>query len=105
MSYNYVINLTFYAGSTDKEDTDRRTIVVASDKPVCKKAWERSFQIVNERLSDDKDGDSVYAREGLNIDTLIAHFAKEGFAKEVVDSECLEYPVIINGIYDIIQWQ
>jgi len=100
MSYNYVINLTFYMGRSD-----RRTIVVTSDKPVCKKAWERSFQIVNEKLSNYRDGDSVYAREGLNIDTLIAHFAKEGFAKEVVDSECLNYPVTINGIYDIIQVQ
>ena len=76
---NYLLNVTFYAGSDDKEDTDRGLYILSVNKNIEEEEMENIFESVNELLNifdDDLEegeerGFPISYDDGINIDTLM----------------------------------
>lgn len=108
--YYYVVALTFFAGSNDEEDTDRRIYVLKSPKPYTKSELSELISKANEKCQDDEaDGDSThysYEQNGVNIDTLMNEVVLLSNANMVeFDENSFFNGLTINGIYQIEQWQ
>ena len=84
--YNYIADITFHAGSDSDEDTDRKAYIISTQKPYTSDELAAVLKNINNALLDD-DEDSPftnhcpvsYAKDGINIDTLItaaAYFMK-----------------------------
>lgn len=73
----YIINLTFFAGSNDAEDTDRGIYILESSKELEKEQISAIFREANKRcnngLYEERDDDFNFPsyEEGINIDTLV----------------------------------
>lgn len=75
----YLLNVTFYAGSNDEEDTDRGLYLLSVDKNLNAEEIEDIFETVNEFLNvfDDEleEGEKrdfpISYDDGINIDTLM----------------------------------
>lgn len=129
----YLINLTFYAGSDDKEDTDRGMYLIETDKTMSEDDIKIAISNVNmlcnidytdydsneeivemyreegqstiaDLVEQNPDFEFCYAEDGLNIDTLTG--ALEQFLS------CKIEPIANNtkditadAVYTIEQWQ
>ena len=66
----YLLNVTFFVGSTDIEDTDRWLYIAEVDREVSYEEMTDIFEQANENLQNE-DNEICYDKDGLNIDTLI----------------------------------
>ena len=115
---NYVVGLTFFAGSNAPSDIDRKTLMATItsmedfDEDKAKDAVKKKFRRANMLLSpysdEEKDRDiGISYDDGLNADTLI-----EGM-KVISDEETDDLTIEltekvsgnISGAFDIEQWQ
>ena len=110
----YLLNVTFYAGSDDPEDTDRDMFLLSVDKEYSEKEMKKTFKNANKMLRwsdyDDDDDESEefpisYEEEGININTLMegVRILTKGKVEEVY-SNCGKIENIDN-CYVIEQWQ
>ena len=104
----YLLNVTFYAGSDDKEDIDKGLFLLFVDKETTEIEVKEIFRVVNSLLDyfDVKERDSPISYEqGINIHTLmegISIYTKDKV--EEVKENC-GYIQEINNYYVIEQWQ
>ena len=110
----YLINLTFYAGSNDPEDTDNGCFILVTDEPMSNTDIKKQFKLVDsilyDRFVDDEptapNADKVTGsyEDGINIDTLVNAFEEyTGFSIQMVHPGI--FPTMIDGYYEIVQWQ
>ena len=105
--YLYLLNVTFYAGSDEPEDTDKALFLLSVDEEISEIEMENIFKEVNELLDTYNENSNfpISYEQGLNIDTLI-----EG-VEIYTKGNCLafysNYGVLdgINNYYEIEQWQ
>lgn len=104
----YLLNVTFYAGSDDPEDTDRDMFVLNVDREISESEMIDIFETVNELLEDyDEEYDFPISYEdgGININTLMEGIELYTKGKiEEVYSNCKKIKNIDN-CYVIEQWQ
>lgn len=107
---NYLLYVTFHAGSCDEEDTDTGLYVLSSEKEMDKVDILIMFKEVN-KLLDPYDHENtdfpISYEDGLNIDTLmegIGIYTEGNIRKIKKDSEnnAIGY---IDSFYEIEQWQ
>lgn len=110
----YLLNVTFYAGSTYEEDTDRGLFLLeVEDKEFSKSELIQVFEEVN-RLLNDYDCDEIDAKGtnfpisygmGLNIYTLLNGI--EIYTEGKVTDVCDEHGKItdIDNYYEIKIWE
>lgn len=103
----YLLNVTFYAGSNDPEDTDRELFVLSVEEEIAESEMRNIFEKVNSLL-DTFNEDAIFPisyEQGLNINTLIegVEIYTKGKAIEL-NSNCERLDVIDN-YYVIEQWQ
>ena len=109
----YLLNVTFYAGSSIEEDTDRGLFVLCVDKEFSAREMMDILQKVNELLND-YDEDEIDARGanfpisygmGLNIYTLMD--GVEIYTKGEVRELCHNQGGVggVDNYYVIEQWQ
>lgn len=114
--YNYIINLTFYAGSNDPEDTDNELVLFSSDKPYTKNEMVEIIRKANRLLNwfedddDEEDNEdneqlSLSYNDGLNINTLIEGVRELTGAEIVNITDMTGQNVTIADAYVIEQWQ
>ena len=104
---NYLLNVTFYAGSDDEEDTDRSLFLLSVNKEITENKMKDIFKEVNGLLDTfDEDTDfPISYEQGLNIYTLM-----EGI-KLYINGKIVEvnsnYGKLdgIDNYYMIEQWQ
>ena len=104
---NYLLYVTFYAGSDDEEDTDRDLFLLTVDKEIEESEMKYIFKEVNSLLdtfNEDTDFPISYD-QGLNINTLMEGIGihTKGKVTEVY-SNCGDIEKIDN-CYVIEQWQ
>ena len=104
----YLLNVTFYAGSNDAEDTDRCLFLLCIDKEITEKEMKEIFITVNKLLDcydDDEENDfPISYEQGININTLMEGVGiyLKGEIKEVYNNiGCLEK---VDNYYVIEQW-
>ena len=104
----YLLNVAFYAGSDDPEDTDRDLFILNVDKEISEKEMTHIFGVVNSLLDPYRDDDEeceLSYNDGLNINTLMegVELYTKGKVEEVY-SNCGAITDIDN-YYVIEQWQ
>jgi len=104
----YLLNVTFYAGSNDIEDTDRDLFLLCIDKEISEKEMTEIFRTVNKLLDyfDDEEKDfPISYEQGLNINTLMEGIGiyTKGEVKEVYSN--FGHLQEIDNYYVIEQWQ
>ena len=109
---NYLLYVTFFAGSDDLEDIDNGMYILSIDKEISKEEMKGLFRQVN-RLLD------TYAQEngevefpisyelGLNIHTLMdgLKILTKGEVKEIKSDCGKELLTNLTNYYEIEQWQ
>jgi hypothetical protein len=109
----YLLNVTFYAGSNDEEDTDRDLFILCVDKEITETEMENIFEKVNELLNDydvfevDAKGENfpISYGQGININTLmegVGIYTKGKVIKVYGDCGQIEK---VDNCYAIEQWQ
>ena len=109
--YNYLLNVTFFAGSDDLMDTDRGVYLLMLDKKVSFEEMKNIFCKVNHLLSPYLDEDEYEKKDfpysyeaGLNIYTLM-----EGVCYytngQIIEFDNLRGELHIDDCYSILQWQ
>lgn len=88
--FHYLVDLTFYAGSDDPEDTDHEMYIFQMPKAFTEEAMQKAFEKAVKRLNGD---------EGYNIETLVFYFCK------ITKGQILDNVHLIDAIYNIEQWQ
>ena len=106
---NYLLNVTFYAGSNDEEDTDRGLYVLSIDKNIEEEEMENIFETVNELLNifdddleeDEERGFPISYDDGININTLMRgiEIYTNGKIKKARRN------INVDDCYTIEQWQ
>lgn len=106
----YLLNVTFYAGSDDIEDTDTGLYILEINNLVFKTEMERIFDKVNSLCNislneeDAKDINFATYKDGANIDTLMN--GVEAYTKgKIIKMESNCGSLCIDNYYDIEQWQ
>lgn len=106
----YLLNVTFYAGSDDEEDTDRNLFILCVDKKVSEQEMIGTFREVNRLLDtfDQEIGEAEFPisyEQGLNINTLMEGIGiyTKGKVTEVYGN-CGNIENVDN-YYVIEQWQ
>ena len=113
----YLLNVTFYAGSDDPEDTDRGMFVLNVDKEITESEMEEIFETVNEILNIDFADDlseeygeeylgyPCYYETGINIHTLMEgiELYTKGQVKELKTGR--KKIKDMDAYYIIEQWQ
>ena len=99
---NYIVNLTFYAGSNDEEDTDRGIYMIESKNPISKQELKDIIITANARCNDwyDVETDFPSYNSGININTLV-----DGITELIKDYATIAPLSDSAIIYDIEQWQ
>ena len=102
----YLINLTYYAGSDDKKDTDRGLYILTSKEKLTEEAIKKIFSEVNAKLdtySENAEEMPLTYEAGNNIDTLV-----DGIRiytgldiEEVTENK----PIQVDGFFQLEQWQ
>ena len=68
----YLICMTFYAGSDEPEDVDRKNYILGTRKKYSQKKMEQAVRKVNRLLDPYEENDFPLSYdEGLNVDTLM----------------------------------
>ena len=106
----YLLNVTFYAGSDDKEDTDKDLFLLCVDKEITETEMKNIFKEVNRLLDPfhQEVGESEFSisyEQGLNINTLmegIRLYTKGTVIKVYSNSGTIEK---VDNYYVIEQWQ
>lgn len=105
----YLVNLTFFAGSNDIEDTDKETYLfeIKTDKDISGTAFADIFNKVNDMLNDEDNMLGISYLKGVNIDTLIIgmEIYFEGDAKITRVTNDFVKIDNIDNVYYIEQWQ
>lgn len=100
---SYILNLTFYAGSNDEEDTDRGIYMIESKNPISEQELTDIIDTANSRCNcfdDEKEENFPSYEVGLNINTLV-----EGIAEIIKDYATIK-PLSERAIvYNIEQCQ
>lgn len=107
---NYLLSITFYAGSDDAEDIDRGLYLMRTDKEYSFDEMKNLFKTVNALLCPyrediDENPFELSYDEGINIYTLtdgIKLFAKCDMIKI---PNCCNEVGCIDAYYEIEQWQ
>jgi hypothetical protein len=101
----YLLDVTFYAGSDDPEDTDKGLYILSVKKDIEEAEMKEMFKTVNKLLDVYDEEDTAFPisyEEGINIDTLMSgiEFYLKGKVKKV------KKPNITADNYFVIeQWQ
>lgn len=106
----YLLNVTFYAGSNDEEDTDRDLFLLCVDKEITEIEIKNVFKEVNRLLDpfDQEIGEvefSISYDQGLNINTLmegVGLYTKGTVIEVYSNSGSIEK---VDNYYVIEQWQ
>ncbi len=110
---NYILDLTFCAGSDEDKDVDHKIVVIKTHEPVDEQKMRNVIAKVNklsdpflegEDLDDAKKLPLNYY-DGLNIDTLLENLAAYTGWEIIGYKEAFKNPVTINALYQIEQWQ
>lgn len=119
--FNYLLCVTFFAGSDDAEDTDKDMFLLSVDKEYSEKEMKDIFFEVNkilnidfaddlneefgEEMGEEYFGYPCYYEEGINIHTLMegVKLHTKGKLTEIY-SNCGKIEKI-NNCYVIEQWQ
>ena len=106
----YLLNVTFYAGSNDPEDTDRDLFLLCIDKEITEKEMKEIFRETNRLLDTfaQETGEAEFPisyEQGLNINTLMEGVGIyiNGEVKEVYSN--FGHLQEIDNYYVIEQWQ
>ena len=102
----YLLNVTFYAGSDDTEDTDKGCFLLSADKEITENEMTTIFRKVNELLDTFNEESSfpISYDLGLNINTLMK--GVEIYTKGKIEVLCNNCGNIkIDNYYIIEQWQ
>ena len=113
---NYLLNVTFYAGSDEPNDTDTGTFLLKSNKAITESEMKDIFRKVNDLLTPFEERNfPISYEQGLNLETLIEGvgiYTKETLIK---DDTCIKNtiepinsnhgPIKIDNYYVIEQWQ
>ena len=106
----YLLNVTFYAGSDDPQDTDRGLFLLSVDKEILEDEMKKIFDETNRLLNsyDDEDEERDFPisyEEGINIDTLMKGIEvyTEGKIEEI--SNNTQNIGHTDALYVIEQWQ
>ena len=104
---NYLLDLTFYAGSNASEDTDRGLYIIQTEKSATRFDICELFRKVNELLNIDDQDDSTgfpysYYVEGINIQTLV-HAVSYYSGSQLKKAD--DFSGMIHAIYHIDVWQ
>lgn len=112
MAYNYLVDLTFFAGSDQPEDVDHKLYVITSNHFISRDKMAELFATANKNLSPYMDDMEEVQNSfltsydnGLNIDTLMEGFnyLAKTISRNLFDG-CGEIENI-NDYYVIEQWQ
>ena len=106
-TYNYLVNLTFCAGSNEPQDVDNKIIIISSEKQTTVDELVTRFNETN-KLLDPFNEDSNFPfnyDDGLNIDTLLKGFAQHTGLKVTVLEHKAPIEITIHGYFVIEQWQ
>lgn len=103
--FKYLIDLTFYAGSDDKEDTDRDIFIIYSNEEISKQKMSSIFKETNKLL--DCYNEEVFPisyNDGLNISTLIQGVSL--YTNSLIQRIGENHKIgSIDSYYKIEQWQ
>ena len=104
--FKYLIDLTFYAGSDDKEDTDRDIFIFYSNEEISKQKMSNIFKETN-KLLDCYNEEKVFPisyNDGLNISTLIQGVSlyTNSLIQRIGENRKIDS---IDAYYKIEQWQ
>lgn len=106
----YLLNVTFYAGSNDAEDTDRNLFILCVDKDISEQEMIETFRKVNWLLDtfNQENGEAEFPisyEQGLNINTLMEGIGIYTNGKvTAVYGNCGNIESVDN-YYVIEQWQ
>ena len=104
---NYLLNVTFCAGSDDVEDTDRGLYLLSSNENITEEEMKNIFRKVNKLLDcfdDNYDKFPISYEQGVNIDTLISGVEiYTGGKAKYIKSGCNSLSDI-DSYYQIEQW-
>lgn len=107
-TYNYLVNLTFFAGSNEPEDVDNKIVIVSSKRQITEEEMGKKFNEANNLLNPYEDNRFPFSyNDGLNIDTLLEGFVQHTRLKVTYpepDSNEMTFPTL-HGHYVIEQWQ
>lgn len=106
-TYNYLVNLTFCAGSNEPQDVDNKLIIISSKKQITVDEIVTKFNETNKLLdpfNEDNDFPFTYD-DGLNIDTLLKGFIQHTGLKVTVLEHKTPIEITIHGYFVIEQWQ
>ena len=107
---NYLLNVTFYAGTDEAEDTDKGVFLLSVDKEYSESEMKDIFRIVNSLLDTFNENDEALEfpmsyDDGLNLNTLMngVEIYTKGKVMEVYNN----FGKIekIDNCYVIEQWQ
>lgn len=112
--YNYLVDLTFYAGSDDPENIDRGLYIITTEKPFTEDEMKKIIEKTNSMLADFSENDFLNDNtypdnfpmgyyEGLNIHTLIDGLRCQSNIIAITHADDTEHSV--NDVYKIEQWQ
>ena len=109
---NYLVYLTFYAGSNDPEDTDRDIFLLETEETTSKKDLEKIIKEANRLCNIDYDDpelpeDFPSYEDAVNIYTLVEAIKalKNVRMTSVFDFKGVVKGKIIEDCYEIEQWQ
>ena len=103
--YNYLLNMTFCAGSDDKEDTDKGLYIITTDTEYSEEEMGEAICEANKLCCETNGFSCSYEYDGLNIDTLMNGVAQYIKAKiKPIKANGGNLPDIAN-FYEIEQWQ
>ena len=106
----YLLNVTFYAGSNDEEDTDKGLFLLCIDKEITETEIKNIFKETNRLLDpfNQAVGESDFSisyNQGLNINTLmegVGLYTKGTVIEVYSNSGSIEN---VDNYYTIEQWQ
>ena len=105
---NYLLDITFYAGSDEAEDIDRGLFLLSSKLELTKEDFIKIFAAINKAIdpySDDAEDLSISYEQGLNLNPFIeaVNFYTSFKIEKIFDN----YGNIsnIDNFYKIEQWQ
>ena len=107
---NYLLYVTFCAGSCKEEDTDTRLYVLSIEKEMDKVDILEMFEEVNALLDPyDRENNNfpISYEQGLNIDTLMegVEIYAKGKVREIEEDNGNNTIGYIDNFYEIEQWQ
>lgn len=107
---NYLLYVTFCAGSCEVEDTDTGLYVLSTEKEMDKVDILEMFEEVNALLDPYDRGNNNFPisyEQGLNIDTLMegVEIYAKGKVREIEEDNGNNAIGYIDNFYEIEQWQ